>query len=214
MQVVCHGASPAKRSKHFWHDIGNQLPDHGRLALDQLRPLKGESSDVAIAKYDVMTAYLTEHGREFFGPGATNDWCAFHPNAECELSYRPDDDEDSGMICANHSGTMCTPFTQFGKRERWTDPHTESFLVWSTSQAFNGQDLTFLENAWQFPPAMFAEQMSANKEDPCRTVSIDSATEDFGVPVLRRRMLACAVRERSMAWLGPNSFEDIERDFL
>ena len=79
-QLVCYGASPAKRSKYFWHDIGDQLPDHGRLALDQLRPRKGESSDVAIAKYDVMTAYLAEHGREFFGPGATNDRCAFHLN--------------------------------------------------------------------------------------------------------------------------------------
>ena len=86
----------------------------------------------------------------------------------------------------------------------------ESLLIWMEDTAVNDYDRVTMENNELFPLSIFENRFCAQS----RVVAIVASSTQLGLPIVRRRLFATALSNRTLVWVGPNTNEEIYADFL
>ena len=158
---------------HAFCGVLERLPLHHQKELRARRPHGHPKRSLASracrqAAYDSQREYLQEHAASLFtwNSCAPVGACVLHPHSSCPISLAgaeaqvciadddvDDDDDDNAFPPLTHvfAGTMCTPWSSFGKREGVADPATEPYWIWETEQATLQPDMVSIENSPFFP---------------------------------------------------------------
>lgn len=198
---------------HVFPGVQHLLPLKSFDAVCALRP-PGHPKKAAVQKEEAAQAY-TQQAR-FLDRSRPHTWdlkrdgCLLHPDTTCHVCWQATDDDRQSRIKWAVAGTQCTPFTTFGKRLGLSDPDTEAYNIWSSHVTSLPYDIVVLENSSHFPISMFREQA----EPDAQVFAIIVGPELVGWPLRRTRLFAVSVRRSSMLWLGPETDEEVARDFF
>jgi hypothetical protein len=194
---------------HVFHDLLGRLPDEGRRAVNEMRPLPDSSLQTRSSAFASMEAYLFRNRHEFFGVDKFAH-CLMH-GQRCpvnrDLSQYPEDQRPLSVAIA---GTMCTPFSPIGKKDGVANMASEPWHLWSVDMCTTQHDIIMLENSHRFPEALWKKRIDRSHS----LVSLVFDVADLGWPCHRKRYLSWAVKDSDLVWLGPTAPEDVREDFM
>jgi hypothetical protein len=155
-----------KPPDHVFQDLTDRLPAIVRNKIMSLRPTATASRSEATQAYEDMNTYLVENKEVAFGLGHCSASCILHPGQACPITWTPRDTgcgdcvpQSEQPIIVNIAGTMCTPWSSYGKRLGLADSATEAWHVWSNEMAALKPDIVMLENSPRFPVDIFESKL-------------------------------------------------------
>jgi hypothetical protein len=155
---------------HVFQDLTDRLPAIARNKIRSLRPAAMASRSEAAQAYEDMNKYLVENKDVAFGLGHRSSTCIMHPGEACPVTWTPGAPacgdcvtEKQKPLMANIAGTMCTPWSSYGKRLGLADSATEAWHVWSNEMAALRPDIVTLENSDRFPIGLFECKLPEHK---------------------------------------------------
>ena len=216
----------AKVPLHAFKGLVERLGEEERAIIASLRPAtfkKGGkvrlhpnvTQEQAKRDHENLDFYLESSRHKIFNPNRTSSTCVLHPGKECPISFQQPADVPSAQrpIMAVIGGPMCLPYTSFGKNVLGlAHPSTESLLVYTNDVAVGTYDLATLENSANMPVAIF--QSKVEKHNVMKVVSCTFGPEDGGSGANRTRLMATALKNESILWVGPDTPDGIQEDFM
>ena len=117
-------------------------------------------------------------------------------------------------ICIKVDGVICTAFSPRGKQRRYLDPTEEVHSIWRAerlaSQQCNVSDVDFMECS----DAYLAVDRLRVRLPHTTVVHLKLSPVKLGHPHIRNRLHGALICKEDWVWLGPDSDEDIEKEFL
>ena len=116
-------------------------------------------------------------------------------------------------LMINTAGVECLAWTPKGLQARWSHDSEGVHAVWLAERRALGErdqeDLAFLECSSRYP----VEEKMDTPLPGHSIIHLSVGSELLGWPTKRRRLLACALNNRTMMWVGLGTQAAIEKDF-
>lgn len=137
-------------TEHVFSSVAARLPPKMQKDLQGMRPADTDSDEQKADSYKSMLQYLRKHRRQL--TRARKAACLRHEGCMCPVAWQDMSGKPSERaLTMNVSGTMCTPWTEYGSGDGLSSPHTESFHIWVESMVRLAFDVTILENSKNLP---------------------------------------------------------------
>ena len=197
--------------RHVFGSLLGRLPPQCQKEIVELRPHASASRAVKIQAYRNQREYLKDKSDACFPKQGQS--CALHAGCHCMGRWhRPIGETSPLSMCI--AGSMCTPWTSFGKHEGEASQHSESFHIWAREVAEGEYGVVTLENSPNFPQNIFEEELNDSSGcGKCFIASIVFGPEDLGWPVRRRRKFMSAIDLSQYIWVGPQTQAAIAAEF-
>jgi len=184
-------------------NVDSRLPEDVRKELDALEPPKNATVNMKVEAYREMQNYLLRNRKTLFSKKARS-WC-FRCKRMCPTGFLPKPaGQHTNPLHVNVSGTVCTPYSTCGKRQKNADGAERGHCVWLAERiAFaerEVEDLSFSENVYGY-------DMRSRLANPLAgthlhfSVYIDSA--ECAWPARRPRAFSANLNVRTLGWTGP-----------
>ena len=208
--------SRCDRPLHVFPELRTRLPPEAVQCLRMLAPPPKASPDNARAAYMEIGKHLHSNRLRIFRPDSTSP-CLAHPGQQCFVSPLMDKTFIESVqgasrfppLLANIAGTSCTPWSPQGSRLGLAHEAMEPFYIWHSERSVRLEDVIGHENSPFFPTRIFVEQLSSTH----KVVTLICGPDALGYPLRRRRQLSIGLRKSSLVWVGPNSQEEITKQF-
>jgi hypothetical protein len=218
------------RPMHYYSSVQDTLPPGNQAMIADLRPADDASAQVKGAAFELLGDYLEAQKDEMFQRNHITTSCIAHEGGVCPVAWDGGPLEcccsvggsapESGLPCCNFDldvskavsgdwgAPVCTPFSKIGKKQRLTDMHTESLLVYSSCTGTMDMDYKCLENVGGFNIKKFTETLKDNT-----VVGHLHDPEDMGALATRPRLSLAALKNQRFEYVGPVEKNAIAKDF-
>ena len=201
----------SKRPMHLFVDLMGRLPLCTQLHLNHLRPLAGATANQREIAHTAQVAYLEEN-KINLSTYFTARNCLFHPDQGCRVNFTVPDTlgHASRPLTIAIVGLPCRPFSCLGNREQLAHSDMEAIALFKIEVLRGDYDIVMIEEAELFPDWIFVELFPPHFVLRKRIFG----PRDQGKPVRRTRFWGAALNQKRLVWIGPETHEVLQQDFL
>jgi hypothetical protein len=134
-------------------------------AIKKLRPNKKAPANVRADAYRQMDLIIEKVAPKLFVPGANCLTCLCHDDSMilgcclCKTTWRDTRSEKNRATTCAVAGTLCTPYSSYGKSEGLGHQGTEPWNIYTRKLASEKLDLNYLENSPRMPIKNYIDKM-------------------------------------------------------
>ena len=201
----------SKRPMHLFVDLMGRLPLMSQLHLKHLRPLAGATPNQREIAHKAQVVHL-EGNKINLSTAFTARNCLFHPEQDCRVNFTIPDTLDPATrpLTIAIVGLPCRPFSCLGNREQLAHTDMEAIALFKIEVLKGYYDIVVIEEDKQFPERIFAYLIPPHYV--LRKCIV--GPQDQGKPVRRTRFWGAALSQKRLVWIGPETNDVLQQDFL
>ena len=205
------------RPCHFM-DLKSRLPQPAQDYLAAAMPDKKASAKVREEAFQHVSQWVADNQSWLYPPDATCH-CKVH-DKDCPVwPRRADEAEGEGRenrpLRINAAGVSCQGWSREGLGLPKAHFSEVAHAIWLNERKVvmsrDMEDLAFSECTVRYPAV---QRYEAAFGDGAKIVSLCTGPELMGWPCKRLRRLTAIINRQSLVWLGPETEEALEADFL
>ena len=197
------------RPMHLFNDFMGRQPHHAQIQLKHLRALPGASLAQREIAHNTQVAYLEEN-KISLSQAFTGRNCLFHPDKDCKVNFTVPQCLDKPPMTMCIVGLPCRPFSTLGDRQQLAHGDMEAIALFKIEILKGDYDIVVIEESDHFPWELFCSLFPAHY---VLRRCVFGPT-DQGKPVRRTRFWGAAVNQKRAVWIGPESNDMLQQDFL